>query len=81
MGGTFGEFPDPGPQAPAFGTHERRKMIGPQIANSYWVQLEDYLGGELDPPVKTRFAEAVGTATVRKFPARDARTVALIVQT
>jgi pimeloyl-ACP methyl ester carboxylesterase len=36
-----------------------RKMIGLQVANSYWIDLpdEDYLGRELDPPVKSRFAE------------------------
>jgi 3-oxoadipate enol-lactonase len=32
-------------------------MIGLQVANSYFFTLEDYLGSELDPPVKTRFAE------------------------
>lgn len=48
---------DIGAWAPALDPHQRRKMIGLQVANSYWVQLEDYLGSELDPPVKTRFAE------------------------
>ena len=43
--------------APALDSHDRRKMIGLQVANSYWVALEDYLGSELDPPVKTRFSE------------------------
>jgi 3-oxoadipate enol-lactonase len=40
--------------APALDPHQRRKMIGLQVANSYFFTLEDYLGGELDPPVKTR---------------------------
>jgi len=43
--------------APLLDAHNRRKMIGLQVANSYWVELEDYLGGELDPPVKNRFSE------------------------
>lgn len=45
--------------APALDSNARRKMIGLQVANSYWITLpnEDYLGTELDPPVKTRFAE------------------------
>jgi pimeloyl-ACP methyl ester carboxylesterase len=36
-----------------------RRMIGLQVANSYWIDLpdEDYLGSELDPPVKHRFSE------------------------
>jgi pimeloyl-ACP methyl ester carboxylesterase len=43
--------------APALDSHHRRKLIGLQVANSYWVALEDYQGSELDPPVKTRFSE------------------------
>lgn len=43
--------------APALSPRDRRKMIGLQIANSYWIDLEDYLGTELDPPVMARFAE------------------------
>jgi 3-oxoadipate enol-lactonase len=43
--------------APALDSYHRRKMIGLHVANDYWVALEDYLGSELDPPVKTRFAE------------------------
>jgi len=41
----------------ALDPHHRRKMIGMQVANSYYVELEDYLGSELDPPVNTRFHE------------------------
>lgn len=41
----------------ALAPDDRRKMIGMQVANSYFVALEDYLGSELDPPVKTRFHE------------------------
>lgn len=43
--------------APALAPHHRRKMIGLRVANSYLFALEDYLGSELDPPVKTRFGE------------------------
>jgi pimeloyl-ACP methyl ester carboxylesterase len=43
--------------APALDSLQRRKMIGLQVANSYFFTLEDYLGRELDPPVKTRFRE------------------------
>jgi 3-oxoadipate enol-lactonase len=42
---------------PALDSRQRRKMIGLQVANSYFFTLEDYLGSELDPPVKTRFGE------------------------
>ena len=42
---------------PALDADQRRKMIGLQVANSYFFTLEDYLGSELDPPVKTRFDE------------------------
>ena len=43
--------------APALDLDQRRKMIGMVVANSYLFTLEDYLGGELEPPVKTRFSE------------------------
>ena len=43
--------------APALDSRQQRKMIGLQVANSYFFTLEDYLGSELDPPVKTRFGE------------------------
>jgi pimeloyl-ACP methyl ester carboxylesterase len=43
--------------APALDADQRRKMIGLQVANSYFFTLEEYLGCELDPPVKTRFGE------------------------
>ncbi len=42
---------------PALDPHQRHKMISLQVANSYFFTLEDYLGSELDPPVKTRFDE------------------------
>lgn len=42
--------------APALDPHQRRKMIGMVVANSSMF-TEEYLGTELDPPVKTRFAE------------------------
>lgn len=37
--------------------HDRRKLIGMECANSRLILLEDYLGSELDPPVKTRLHE------------------------
>lgn len=43
--------------APALDVHQRRRMVGLQLANTHWVLLEEYLGTELDPPVKHRFAE------------------------
>ena len=43
--------------APLLDEFHRRKMIGLQVANSYWVELEDYLGTELDPPIKAHFHE------------------------
>jgi 3-oxoadipate enol-lactonase len=42
--------------APALDPGQRRKMVGLQVANAYFFTLEEYLGSELDPPVKTRFA-------------------------
>jgi 3-oxoadipate enol-lactonase len=47
---------------PALGSHDRRLLIGLQVANTHRIMLQDFLGGEylgreLDPPVKTRFAE------------------------
>ncbi|OKJ16833.1 alpha/beta fold hydrolase [Kitasatospora sp. CB01950] len=44
---------------PALGRDQRRLMIGLEVANTHLVTLpdEEYLGTELDPPVKTRFAE------------------------
>lgn len=47
---------------PALSSHDRRLMIGLQVANTHRIMLQDFLGGEylgreLDPPVKTRFAE------------------------
>jgi len=48
---------DIGAWGAALGEDQRRRMIGLQMANSYWVELEDYLGAELDPPVKDRFGE------------------------
>jgi 3-oxoadipate enol-lactonase len=43
--------------APALDPYQRRRMIGLTVANNYLITLEDYLGRELDPPVKTRFGE------------------------
>jgi 3-oxoadipate enol-lactonase len=47
---------------PALGCHDRRLLIGLQVANTHRIMLQDFLGGEylgreLDPPVKTRFQE------------------------
>ena len=42
---------------PAIGTADRRLMVGLEIANSRVMTMEIYHGLELDPPVKTRFAE------------------------
>jgi len=47
---------------PALGCHDRRLLIGLQVANTHRIMLQDFLGGEylgreLDPPVKTRFRE------------------------
>lgn len=50
--------------APALDARQRHKMIGLQVANSYFFTLEDYLGFELDPPVKTRFSEIVTPISV-----------------
>ena len=50
--------------APALDAHQRRKMVGLQVANAYWVELVDYLGAELDPPVKHRFAELAAPVSV-----------------
>lgn len=48
---------DIGAWGAALDVHHRRLMTGLQVANSYWVLLEESLGTELDPPVKTRFQE------------------------
>jgi pimeloyl-ACP methyl ester carboxylesterase len=50
--------------APALDWQQRRKMIGLQVANSYVLTLEDYLGSELDPPVKNRFSEIATPVSV-----------------
>ncbi|MFD8482401.1 alpha/beta fold hydrolase [Kitasatospora sp. NPDC059673] len=44
---------------PALGPDQRRLVIGLEVANSHLMTLpdEEYLGRELDPPVKARFAE------------------------
>lgn len=49
---------------PALDSHQRRKMIGLHVANAYLFALEDYLGSELDPPVKTRFSEIATPVSV-----------------
>lgn len=43
--------------APMLDRDQHRKMVGMVVANSYFFTLEDYLGTELDPPVKERFEE------------------------
>jgi non-heme chloroperoxidase len=43
--------------SPALSPDDRRRMIGWQVANDRIMYLEEYNGVELDPPVKTRFAE------------------------
>lgn len=43
--------------APAVSLADRRRLIGWQVANTHRLTLEHYLGTELDPPVKMRFAE------------------------
>lgn len=48
---------DIGKWGAALGPDERRKMVGLQLANAYWIELPESLGAELDPPVKARFAE------------------------
>ena len=48
----------------ALNVSDRRKMIGYQLANWHFATLEEYLGGELDPPVKVRFAEIRTPVTV-----------------
>lgn len=48
---------DIGKWGTALGPVERRKMVGLQLANAYWIELPESLGAELDPPVKERFAE------------------------
>ena len=50
--------------APALDSYHRRKMIGLHVANAYLFALEDPLGGELDPPVKTRFGEIATPVSV-----------------
>ncbi len=50
--------------APALDSHNRRKMIGLHVANSYLFSLENYLGSELDPPVKTRLSEIATPVSV-----------------
>jgi pimeloyl-ACP methyl ester carboxylesterase len=42
----------------------RWAMVGLQVANAYFFTLEDYLGSELDPPVKTRFGEIATPVSV-----------------
>ncbi len=54
---------------PALDSYHRRKMIGLQVANTHRIMLQDFLGGEylgreLDPPVKTRLHEIVTPISV-----------------
>lgn len=48
---------DIGTWGAALGPDERRKMVGLQLSNAYWIELPESLGAELDTPVKTRFTE------------------------
>src|SRR5262249_43704443 len=48
---------DIGKWGAALGPNERRKMVGLQLSNAYWIELPESLGAELDTPVKTRFTE------------------------
>jgi len=48
---------DIGKWGAALGPDERRKMVGLQLSNSYWIELPESLGADLDTPVKTRFSE------------------------
>lgn len=50
--------------APALDTFQRRKMLGLAYASEYFIRLEDYLGAELGPPVKTRLGELTRPITV-----------------
>jgi 3-oxoadipate enol-lactonase len=50
--------------APALNVHDRRVMVGLHVANAHYTALDDYLGAELDPPVKTRFNEITTPITV-----------------
>jgi pimeloyl-ACP methyl ester carboxylesterase len=43
--------------APALSPSDRRRMIGWQVASDRMMHLDEYLGVELEPPIKTRFAE------------------------
>ncbi|WP_460653366.1 alpha/beta fold hydrolase [Kribbella endophytica] len=42
---------------PAVDVADRRLLVGLQIANSRVMTMDTYRGTELDPPIKTRFAE------------------------
>ncbi|GIF99068.1 alpha/beta fold hydrolase [Catellatospora citrea] len=50
--------------APALDAYHRRRMIGLEVANTHRITLEHYHGTELDPPVKTRFAEVTTPISV-----------------
>lgn len=43
--------------APELSRNDRRKLLGQYVANASLFTLEEYLGTELDPPVKHRLAE------------------------
>ncbi|NUT32494.1 MAG: alpha/beta hydrolase [Hamadaea sp.] len=55
---------------------DRRRLIGWQVANTHRLTLEHYYGVELDPPVKTRFAEITTPVSVL-VGGRDFRGTAL----
>lgn len=49
---------------PALDAAQRRKMVGWAVANTHRITLAEYLGKELEPPVKTRFSEITTPITV-----------------
>jgi len=54
---------------PALASGDRRLLIGLQVANTHRIMLQDFLGGEylgreLEPPVKTRFREITTPVSV-----------------
>jgi 3-oxoadipate enol-lactonase len=69
---------------PALGRHDRRLLIGLQVANTHRITLQDFLGGEylgreLDPPVRTRFRE-IATPISVLLGGRDFKGTALWAQ-
>ncbi|WP_203840345.1 alpha/beta fold hydrolase [Winogradskya humida] len=56
--------------SPAANPDDRRRLIGWHVANARILTMEQYHGVELDPPVKTRFAE-IGTPVAVFAGGRD----------